>query len=212
MSTPRTDLSYQECLRFLTMPHEQLLFAQRKHWIVLVMPYVLLVLTSAFFFTFTYFFFVQLLHTVGLAILMTSFIVTLSLFLAIKLYVDWFYQIYIVTSRKIVEVDSFPLFSHVINDLLLDQVRITEIDTETHGLAYQLFDIGDVKIDYDRYSHGGEFILRDIRDPDKVGQILSHALGIIMQNTQQSYLLKRQIDSLRDTQRLFTSSLQPKTI
>lgn len=92
--------------------------------------------------------------------------------------IDWYYHIYIVTNKKILEVNYAPLFSHEINEVLLEQVRCTEIDIRAHGILSQLLDTGDVVLTFDRPTHQEELALTYIKNPKELGVLLSGYLNI----------------------------------
>lgn len=162
--------------RFITLPNEELIFAHRKHVITLLEP-----LSSLFFlafFSLALFFmgFVVLSNypSVFLASVVTVFVLVLTGIS--KLVVDWYFNFYVVTNRKILEIKYSPLFSGQTNKVLLDQVRCTEIDAKINGFFHEILDIGDISITFDRPTHQEEFILSDIKDPKEVEQYLETAL------------------------------------
>lgn len=98
----------------------------------------------------------------------------------LKQIIDWYYHLYIITSRKITEVVCAPFFSDAINDVILDQVRITEIDVKITNAIGEFLDVGDIIITFDRPSHETVFTIKSIKDPTKVGAYLSDELESIM--------------------------------
>lgn len=162
--------------KFITLPGEQLILAQRKHWYSFVFP--ILVLS-----------FIDIASVTGLIILSSIFpsyiqlLLSFALFIAIvgatfigKFIVDWYFNFYVITSKKIVEVSYKPLTSRHTNEILLDQVKCTEIDTRVDGIIHELLDIGDVIITFDRPTHQEEFVLADMSDPKKIESNLENAL------------------------------------
>ena len=162
--------------KFVTLPGERLILVQRKHWYSFVSPILivaivaiasifgLIILSSVFTFS------INLLVASGL------FIIILAATFIGKLIVDWYFNFYIVTSRKIIEVSYKPLSSRDINEILLDQVKCTEIDTRVDGIIHELLDIGDVIIAFDRPTRQEEFVLADMGDPKKIEADLENAL------------------------------------
>lgn len=161
---------------FLTLPGEKFLLATRKHWFVLAVPLVItgivsfmLVILSSFLLLF-FPSFPTLFFSIMLLILLFAFAYST------KLVVDWYFHIYLVTSRKILEVCYSPFFSYNVNDVLLDQVRCTEVDVQTDGIINELLNLGDVTMTFDRPTHQEAFALLEIADPKKVGIFLGDAL------------------------------------
>lgn len=157
-------------------PGEVLHYMKRKHYFVLIMP-LLLVLS---------FLIVSVTLIIGLAIflqinsalvalsLLSIFLISLSL--ATKILIDWMFNFYIITTHKISEIRITPLFSDSISEVLLKQVRCTEIDVVNHGIVNQLLNKGDVHVTFDRPTHKDEFVLSDISNPREVGSYLSSVL------------------------------------
>jgi len=94
-----------------------------------------------------------------------------------KLIVDWYFHTYIITSRKIIEVSYKPFFNAVINDVLLDQVRCTEVVVQTRGILDHLIDRGDIAICFDMPTHQDQFHFADIAQPHETGVMLGELLN-----------------------------------
>jgi len=111
--------------------------------------------------------------------LSSVFVVILITLSAIaKIVVDWHCHFYILTTNRILEVCYKPLFSNYINNVILNQVKSTEIDIEKTGIINQLLDMGNVIITFDRPTHQEEFRLMNIEDPKETGFLMSDALDI----------------------------------
>jgi hypothetical protein len=179
MDYTRRNPLHKEALRFLTLPGEQLILAQKQHWIVLVKPllgaftmFILFVGFSSFFYAIGY---VPLTLFITLTLLVFSIILS---FVTVAL-MEWYFHLFIVTSRKILEVSYSP-FTQKIDDVFLDQVRIIEIDVQKNNVLYQLVDIGNIVIYFDRPSHEECFTLSNIKHPKSTGIFLADALETIM--------------------------------
>lgn len=162
--------------KFITLPGEQLILVQRKHWYSFVFPILILS-------------FIDIASITGLIILSSIFpsyiqlLLSFALFIAIvaatfigKFIVDWYFNFYVITSKKIIEVSYKPLTSRHTNEILLDQVKCTEIDTRVDGIIHELLDIGDVIITFDRPTRQEEFVLTDMSNPKKIESNLENAL------------------------------------
>lgn len=166
-------LSHEDVAKFITFPDEQLILAAREHSGLLLFR---LAQVSAG----------EMLASIGAAvaayflsrdiILSIAVLLTLGLVssgLLIREMVHWYFHVYIVTTKKILEVRYNPLFSELSSSVLLDQLRCTEIDAEMRGFVSELIDLGNVEITFDRPTHQEEFILRNIRSPRKIANHLS---------------------------------------
>src|SRR3989344_2230428 len=112
-------------------------------------------------------------------------VITVVYSFLLKVYIDWYYHMYVITTRKILEIACIPFFSDIMNDVILDQVRVTEVDARTNGFFNEILDVGDVVITFDRPSHEGQFVLRNVPQPREVGtalgdefETLMHALSV----------------------------------
>lgn len=183
MTRPKDFITPELCQRFVTLPGERLIVGKRQHWFVLVAPLFITFLFSLLVISLAAFFFL------GNAADPTLFVITLFLIvisatsIISKLIADWYYHLYIVTTKRILEVSCAPLFSHSINDVLLDQVRITEVDVKIKGFINELLDMGDVLIEFDRPSHDKMFIIANIKDPSNTGLILANTVKLMMQSS-----------------------------
>ena len=169
--------------KFITLPGEKLILAQRKHWYSFVFPLSILAFIA----------FASIIGLIVLSSIFTSYIELLiasALFIAIaaatfigKLIIDWYFNFYVITSKKIVEVSYRPVTSRHTNEILIDQVKCTEIDTRVDGIIHELLDIGDVIITFDRPTHQEEFVLADMSDPKKIESNLENALCPVGEDT-----------------------------
>jgi membrane-associated HD superfamily phosphohydrolase len=148
---------------FLGLKGEELLLVQRRHIFLLVYPIILNFFIFSIFSAAAYFIFSYVLPSVPLLIVSLLLMLCMAISLSIYTAVYWYFHLYILTNRKILEVKYTPLFSHVVNDIFLDKVNCTEIDLSSKGFFHELIDMGDVSITFDRPTHQEEFVLQDIK-------------------------------------------------
>lgn len=165
----------------ITLPQEELIIAVRQHWFILgvgIISTVLLAIVLIIILYFIFHVFIQLSSS-----FISLSLITLAVAVAImaKLTVDWYYHLYVVTTRKILEICCQPFFSDMVNDVFLDQVRTTEIDVTILTMVHEFLDMGDVVIVFDRPSHEMVFTLSNIENPRAVGAMLGDALEELMQ-------------------------------
>lgn len=158
------------------LPGEILHYIERKHWFVLVSPLMFLALffliSLGITFTLTLLF-----HINGAILLLVIPLISLiTLSLVTKILIDWMFNFYVITSHKISETKINPLFADSISEILLKQVRCTEIDIVNHGIVNQILNKGNVHITFDRPTHKEEFVLNDISNPREIGMYLSEIL------------------------------------
>lgn len=177
-------INYCECQEYelknyLNLPGEKLIIAKRQHWFILVSPILLtlaiLILTSLFFIVL-----ISYTNSLTHPILIIVSVALLCFIVISKLIVDWYYHLYVITNRKILEIRISPLFADEINDVFLDQVRTTEVDAAIGSFLNELLDMGSITISFDRPSKDKVFILHDIINPREVGIFLGDELEKLM--------------------------------
>ncbi|MBI2613458.1 MAG: hypothetical protein HYW62_01700 [Candidatus Levybacteria bacterium] len=158
------------------LPKETLLLRKRNHWYLLVQPlsFATLIFFAAIFFI-SYFFF-QIFNDLLLFIITLLIVLMVYINTVIKFLADWYCHFYVLTSRRIMEITYKPLFSKNMNNVIINQVKSTEIDVEMEGMLAQLLDIGSVIVTFDRPTHQQEFYMHSIKDPKSVGFLLTEQL------------------------------------
>lgn len=160
---------------FVTLEKEKLLLAKREHWITLIGPIFLICFLSLFFFlTAVILFYVY--SSILIFGILCAIILLLNLTLISKILIEWAFHLYIITNRKILELRHSPFTETILNDIMLDQVKCTEIDVHTNGPMEQLLDVGDIGVTFDRPTHQQEFMIRNIQHYQKVGALLRDEL------------------------------------
>lgn len=174
------ELNENDLVRCLSLPNEKIILAKRKH------PLIPIAISTSILFTglFTTGLLVYLLSiTLQSAALTISFaliLLTLTSFAISKAVIDWYFHIYIVTNRKILEIKCIPFFSDTIDDVFLDQVRTTEVDTAIPNFIHELLDIGSVTVAFDRPSHDEVYTLSNIKNPRETANLLADSLENLM--------------------------------
>lgn len=162
--------------KFITLPGEALILLQRKHVITFLLPSLSVIFLGLFFTAIAVLAFLIISFNIGLFIASFLTIFVLVLTAISKLSIDWLFNFYVVTNRKIIEIRYAPLFMRETNEVLLDQVRCTEIDARIDGIVNEVFDIGDVILTFDRPTHQQELIFESIKDPKSVESYLESAI------------------------------------
>jgi len=162
----------------LVDPHEKILLRRREHWLPLVISIVFTLTLGILLALLNLFLFLRVFPNISLFLTLNLVILLSSLTLISKLIADWHCHFYLLTNRRVLEVSYKPLFASTINNVILNQVKSTEIDIEKKGLINQIFDIGNVIITFDRPTHQEEFRFTNIRDPKSVGFLLADVLDM----------------------------------
>lgn len=177
MQNSETYFKEKDLKKFNSFEGEEILIAKRNHPFSLYVPILTATLIMFSFFGLEFYLFASLFKHVNLFIITT--LITLQIFgyVMIKLFIDWYFHMYVVTSKRILEFLYFPLFSDVINEVLLDQVRCTEIDVKINGLINEIIDRGSIVLTFDRPTHQEECVLCGIKNPREVGSYLTNVLN-----------------------------------
>lgn len=180
--------------RFLLFEDEELIFATREHWLPLALRLTRLTVVGIIASSITAIMFFGAFAQASLAIV-AFLIIFLGISIAmVRDLIHWSFHLYIATNKQIIEVHYSPLFSHIVNSVLLDQIRCTEIDVEMHGIIPELIGIGNVELTFDRPTHKEQFVIRGIRSPRTIASLLSaqihQGVNVLPAKTQSQQILR----------------------
>lgn len=165
--------------KFVTLPGEELILVQRKHPWVFILPVSASLIFGLISFAASFFIY-PFVSNYPYLFISTFFLVLIFIStITIRSIIDWHFNFYVATNKKIIEVAFKPLSSREISEVLLDQVKCTEIDTKINGIVNEFLDIGDVIITFDRPTHQEEFVFTDVEDPKRIETHLENALCLI---------------------------------
>lgn len=167
----------KEKLEKFVDPKEELILVQREHWFVLLVPFFFTFFISVILFYISFFIFINLYQSFLTLILIFSLIFSSILSTVLKIFVDWYFHLHVLTNNKILEIRYSPLFKDEVCEVLLDQVRCTEVDVTMKGAIREFLNIGDVNITFDRPTHQEEFIFANIKNPGMVAEFLSKSFN-----------------------------------
>ncbi|OGH37581.1 MAG: hypothetical protein A3B44_02580 [Candidatus Levybacteria bacterium RIFCSPLOWO2_01_FULL_38_21] len=157
---------------------ERILLRKRQHWFIIIIPVFFSIAAAVIVTLILYYLFVLKISQVGLFMSSIPVVFLMTSSIIAKIIVDWHCHFYILTTNRILEVCYKPLFSNYINNVILNQVKSTEIDIEKTGIINQLLDMGNVIITFDRPTHQEEFRLMNIKNPKETGFLMSDILDI----------------------------------
>lgn len=166
----------KQLMKFFTMPGEEILLQKKVHVFNLLVPLVIIGLLTLG----VSFGLIIAMHYIGISYILLiptiGTLLTACLFLMGKHITEWNFHWYVITNRKILEVCYAPLGTYFVNDILLDQVKATEIDVRAGGLLNELLDMGDINITFDRPTKQEGFMLHNIRSARQLGMFLTNLL------------------------------------
>ncbi len=177
MNTDTNFISHDEVKHFITLNDEELILAKRKHWFVTLTPIVNTVFLVMMFIAFSYVGFLLYFSSYLLFIVTGLFAIVAGVSRIMKVIIGWYCHLYIVTTRRIIEIRHVPFSSYHVNDLLLDQMRVAEIDVDVGTIFNELVGKGDVIIQLDQLAREHAFRMSDVADPRKTAMYLTQIFG-----------------------------------
>lgn len=166
----------KEILSYLSSEDEQLLYVGKPAGIILIPRFVILAIFILLGYTALHIIALMYFGNILAFIIGATLLIALSIYFALFMALDWLFDFYIVTNKKIIDVHFAPPMSHNLSTILLDQVRCTEVDTQKNGFLHELLDFGDVTVTFDRPTHQEAFIFHNINHPEQVSLYLGRAL------------------------------------
>ncbi len=161
---------------FLTLKGEQLLLVKRRHPFVVVTTIIAIFCLTIFFISSAFVVFQDFFVSLPLFFITILLLMSIAVSLSTKTIIDWYFHMYILTNRKILELRYTPLTSYIANDVMLDRVNCTEVDLQSNGFFNELIDMGDIVITFDRPTRQEEFVLKDIKGSHELATFLTQQL------------------------------------
>lgn len=158
-------------------PKERILCVQRQHWLFLVQRMLLPIFAISIVF-FTIFFLVpqNLLATLPrfYIIQLNLILVLISTVLLLEVYIfmDWYYQFYIITTRCLLYMHFFRIGGYYFDEVFLDQIRQQEFSRRAPNVIYDLFGLYDVYVYFSHIDRPEPFIFHIPSDSSKIEDIL----------------------------------------
>jgi len=177
---------------FLTLKGEELLLVKRRHPFVVITPIIVIACLALFFISSAFVLFQDFFFSPSLFFVTTLLLISVAISLSTKIIVDWYFHMYILTNRKILELRYTPLTSYIVNDVMLDRVNCTEVDLQSNGFLNELIDMGDICITFDRPTRREEFVLKDIQGSHELATYLTQQLLDGSPNSNQSIMMQQQ--------------------
>ncbi len=125
---------------FLTLKDEHLLLVKRQHPFVVLTPIIVIACLTIFFISSAFVLFQDIFSSPSLFFITTLLLISIAISLSTKTIVDWYFHMYILTNRKILELQYTPLTSYIVNDVMLDRVNCTEVDLMSNGFFNEIID------------------------------------------------------------------------
>jgi uncharacterized membrane protein YdbT with pleckstrin-like domain len=165
--------------------NEKVIKVFRKHWLPVSMELLsllLVVVIPIFVFAFlrnNLLFDLSIRNAYFLFLLYTFFLIFIWILSAI-IWLDYYLDMWLLTDKRLIDVEQKGLFSREISSLRLD--RIQDITVETYGLVNTLLKIGNVHVQ--TASAQKEFLIRQVSKPDLVKSLINTAHNLEMEKVQ----------------------------
>lgn len=203
----KSTLASNDVKSLLTLPNEVLVTAKRQHYFVLITKLGGIIFISGLLLVGLWLTYYVLKIRLELQLAGYLLLFSLGVNFITKTIVDWYFHIYLVTNRKIVEIAAVPFYSDIVNDVFLDQVRTTEVDANVNNFIEEILNLGDVTIAFDRPSHDELFVMRSIADPCETAMKLGDALEVVMHSSPVWFKREAYPDQVRFSEDIYQDKL-----
>ncbi len=176
--TPLTSFAVSpEGVRFETQePEEEVVLFLRQHLVVMLWPFLLVIilaLSPIVLFPFLFrFLTLPITVPVSYVIVGTAFWYVVTFGFALMSFLRWFFNIYVVTDRRIVDIDFLHLLYKEFSEARLE--RVQDINFKSGGIFAAVFDYGDVYVQTAAEMPNIEFIA--VPQPARVVETISDLL------------------------------------
>jgi len=159
-------------------PGEEVIFEVRKHWFILatemsgaffaaLVPAVIYAIGSALPLTFN-----TPGNSVILFLIIYAFWLLLVLVVTAYFWTDYYLDVWIVTNRRIIDIEQRGLFSRDVATMQLSKIQ--DITTEIHGLFATTMKFGDLHVQ--TAGNEREFVIHGVSNPNEVREKLETAM------------------------------------
>ncbi len=173
----------EEVKDFITLADEKLILAKRKHWFVTFCPILNTLFIAIILIATLYLSLHVYLSSLPLFISISLLVISVATSRIVKVIIGWYCHMYIITNRRIMEVRHVPFSSYHVNDLLLDQMRVAEIDIDVGTIFNEIVGKGDVIVQLDQLAREHAFRLSDVAEPRRTAMYLTQVFGERRQNS-----------------------------
>jgi hypothetical protein len=150
---------------------EQVLLLLRKHPITQLGNLLIIVFMLLFPLLFPYAEFYQALPMrFQSAVLMFWYLLTLAF--SLEAFLSWFFNVYIVTDERIIDIDFLSLIYKNISSAKIDNIE--DVTATTGGALRSVFDYGTIKVQ--TAAATAEFEFEDVPQPNRVTQFLNEMM------------------------------------
>jgi hypothetical protein len=156
-------------------PNEKILFVIHRHWFNILIQYIpiFIILTLM---VFSFLFYPSLIEDITLPgaqiifFFLQTFLLLIIWIYGFMIWFDYYLDIWIITSERIVNVEQKGLFSRQVSELQFQFIQ--DVSTEVQGLFPTVLNYGDVTVQ--TAAEQSNFIFRSVGNPYKIkGDIMN---------------------------------------
>lgn len=156
-------------------PSEQILDVQREHWLIVAIPislslgFIVTILVSLSFVTTKVDLGKDILALVTLlTVAVTSFFINL----AVYAFMQWFYQFYIITNKRIAHIHYFRFGGFHLDEVFHQQVNPLEIDKNPPNFFFDFLGIEDIYVYFKKMDRPEPFIFKVPQNAEVIAELL----------------------------------------
>lgn len=152
---------------------EEILLVLHRHWFNILSQFLLiLAMTFLLIGSFAYlpFFFPALSQGENrkLFFFLENIFIIFTWLLSFLIWIDYYFDVWIVTDRRIVNIEQKGLFSRAVSELELEKIQ--DITTDVKGIIPTFFNFGDLQVQ--TAAEQQRFLFRSIPDPYNVKNLI----------------------------------------
>lgn len=157
-------------------PSEQILDVQREHWLIIAVPIglifsliFLIIITLPVLFAGN---FLEQKIIFILAVFLSILAISLLLNLATYSFLQWFYQFYIITTKRMAHIHYFRFGGFHLDEVFHRQTNPSEIDKSPENFLFDFLGIEDVYVYFKRLERPEPFVFKVPQDADVIEELL----------------------------------------
>ena len=152
---------------------EQILLVVHRNWFYFFQQFFMVIIISIFFIAGSFIlplFFPDYLegNSQSIILFMQSFIMLIIWIYGFMIWIDYYFDVWIITSERVINIEQKGLFNRGVSELMY--AKIQDVSTEVMGFLPTIINYGDVKIQ--TASEDKEFLFRTVSDPYRIKDII----------------------------------------
>lgn len=184
-------------------PDEKIIKIVRRHWTVILKPLFIILAYFALPIVLNIIFNLYIPRLLDfpyypILVILGSVYVFIGWYLLLAFFVDYYFDVWIITNKRIIDIEQHSMFERVISTVKL--YRVQDLTAETKGFFHSLFNFGDLHV-----QTAGEqkrFIFEEISHPNEVKAIIAglQDQALAQQEKMEHDMLKQDLKTQIDKQ------------